>query len=109
MISVCEIKYHRSLQHFSFKKPISLYQSSHFLYLASVFVFSQDQCREDGPVPPNCSAVTTHASGWLCMSWRHRVAIRRLFAATQVVIDELPPQQVGDEIQLVMCLLVAEI
>jgi hypothetical protein len=47
-------------------------------------------CREDGPVPPNCSAVTTHACGWLCVAWRH-AAIRRLFAAAQVVYDKLPP------------------
>jgi hypothetical protein len=44
-------------------------------------------CREDDPVPPNCSAVTTHACGWLCVAWRYRAAIRRLFAATQVVFD----------------------
>jgi hypothetical protein len=40
--------------------------------------------------------------GWLCVAWRYR-------AATQVVFDELPPQQVGDEFQLVMRLSVAEI
>jgi hypothetical protein len=46
--------------------------------------------------------------GWLCVAWRYRAAIH-LFAATQVVFNELAPQQVGDEFQLVMCLLVAEI
>jgi hypothetical protein len=50
---------------------------------------------------------------------RYRAEIWRLFAATQVVFDEFLPQpvqcviisaaQVGDEFQLVICLLVAEI
>jgi hypothetical protein len=42
------------------------------------------------------------------VAWRYCAAIR-LFAGTQVIFDKLPPQQVGDEFQLVMCLLVAEI
>jgi hypothetical protein len=32
-------------------------------------------CREDGPVPPNFSAVTTHAWGWLCVAWRVSVTL----------------------------------
>jgi hypothetical protein len=49
-------------------------------------------CREDGPVPPNRSDVTTHACWPAVIKGSHRT-----------------PQQVGDEFQLVMCLLVAEI
>jgi hypothetical protein len=29
--------------------------------------------------------------GYLCVAWRYRAAVRRLFAATQVVFDEFPP------------------
>jgi hypothetical protein len=30
-------------------------------------------CREDGPVPPNCSATTTHMCGWQCVASPYHV------------------------------------
>jgi hypothetical protein len=42
-------------------------------------------CREDGPVPPNCSAITTLTCGWLCVAWCYHAAIWCLFTETQVM------------------------
>jgi hypothetical protein len=58
-------------------------------------------CREDGPIPRNCSAVTT--SVWLA------VRALGLLCSKTMPLRSNPPQQAGDEFQLVMCLSVAEI
>jgi hypothetical protein len=65
-------------------------------------------CREDGPVPPNCSTVTTHVCGWLCV-----LLLSKAVHQTQTCFCDMTlaptPQHVGNAFQLVMCPLVTEI